>query len=286
MRPPQGERSIEASDSLAQRLGRWLLHELRLSLILVAVIGLGYALISRHGVPAAGGALGHTLGVIGFVLMLCTETLYTLRKRSRRFAFGRMSLWLQAHIVTGIVGPFLVLLHAGAKFHGLAGVLTLLTILMVLSGFLGRYLFTAIPRSLEGAEAQVRHLEAEIVAADRELRALGVNDLGRRAVQTAEPLLQGKWRLVLGRHLLRWRLRRQLRRMIRDAKGLTRGPALRLIRLVFQRFRLRMQIESLATARQLLALWHIVHIPLGGALFALAFIHIVGAMYYSTFLKW
>jgi NADPH-dependent 2,4-dienoyl-CoA reductase/sulfur reductase-like enzyme len=38
-------------------------------------------------------------------------------------------------------------------------------------------------------------------------------------------------------------------------------------------------------ARRLLALWHVIHIPLGAVLFTLAFVHIGAALYYATFLK-
>jgi len=58
------------------------------------------------GIPKASELFGHSLGILGFVLMLMTETLYTLRKRSRKAHWGRMAAWLDFHIVTGIVGPF------------------------------------------------------------------------------------------------------------------------------------------------------------------------------------
>jgi len=42
------------------------------------------------------------------------------------------------------------LLHSSWKFNGLAGGTTLLTIIIVISGFIGRYIYTRIPRSLDG----------------------------------------------------------------------------------------------------------------------------------------
>ena len=47
-----------------------------------------------------------------------------------------MARWLEFHIFTGIVGPYLVLLHTSWKFNGLAGVVMLLTGVIVLSGFI------------------------------------------------------------------------------------------------------------------------------------------------------
>jgi hypothetical protein len=61
-----------------------------------------------------------------------------------------MRSWLGFHIYTGIVGPFLVLLHTAWNFGGLAGLLTLMMGLVVASGFVGRYIYTAVPRTADG----------------------------------------------------------------------------------------------------------------------------------------
>jgi hypothetical protein len=59
----------------------------------------------------------------------------------------------------------------------------------------------------------------------------------------------------------------------------------RLERLLMQRYEVQVQIASLALARRLLALWHVMHIPLGAAVFTLAFIHIAAALYYAALLR-
>ncbi|HMU92550.1 MAG TPA: hypothetical protein PKE35_12075 [Anaerolineales bacterium] len=114
----------------------------------------GAVVIWTREIPAAGELFGHSIGIVGFVLMLMTEVLYSLRKRSRSAALGRMSTWLQFHIFTGLVGPFMVLLHTSWKFNGLAGATTLLTVIIVFSGFIGRYIYTRIPRTLDGLEIE------------------------------------------------------------------------------------------------------------------------------------
>lgn len=121
----------------------------------ILITGLyGAVLFVTRKVPAAGEFFGHALGIFGFILMLMTELLYSLRKRSRSARWGRMSDWLQFHIFTGLVGPYLVLLHTSWKFNGLAGVTTLFTVVIVLSGFIGRYIYTRIPRTLDGLEIE------------------------------------------------------------------------------------------------------------------------------------
>ncbi|MFN8411289.1 MAG: hypothetical protein U0Z26_02760 [Anaerolineales bacterium] len=162
----------------------------------------GAVVLWTQKIPAAGELFGHSIGIVGFLLMLATEILYSLRKRSRSAAWGRMSSWLQFHIYTGLVGPYMVLLHTSWKFNGLAGATTLLTVIIVFSGFIGRYIYTRIPRTMDGLE------------------------------------IEGT-----------------------------------------------LSQEALKRARQLMSLWHTVHIPIGMALFVSAFIHMGAALYYATFLK-
>jgi hypothetical protein len=131
-------------------------RELWLAFLAMAGVTGIYALVlvSTREVPPAREWFGHGIGILGFVFMFMTETLYSLRKRSRSVRWGRMSTWLQFHIFTGIVGPYMVLLHTSWKFNGIAGVSTLFTLIIVVSGFVGRYIFTRIPRTLEGLELE------------------------------------------------------------------------------------------------------------------------------------
>lgn len=138
----------------------------------ILITGLyGLVVLFTRGIPAASDWFGHGLGIIGFLLMLMTETLYSLRKRMRTVRFGRMSLWLKFHIFTGLVGPYMVLLHTSWKFNGLAGVTTLLTVVIVISGFVGRYIYTRIPRTADGIVIE-GSLSAEALKHARRLMSL------------------------------------------------------------------------------------------------------------------
>jgi hypothetical protein len=264
---------------------RRLAWELILALVAVLAITAWYASMARSGLPQPGSLLGHLLGIVGFLLMLCTETVYTLRKRLRGFTTGSMRTWLQIHIFTGIVGPYLVLLHSGGKFHGLAGVLTLLTVVMVASGFVGRYIYTAAPRGLEGVELSMEELETRIADVDRRLHELGQAPVGAAPVFASPRVVQLFWMTVLLRPWIRWRQRRALRQTVKNLSLPDPTAAQRLEQLLDDRERLQLQIHCLVGARRLLALWHVFHVPLGAVLFTLAFMHIGAALYYATFLK-
>ncbi len=127
-------------------------RELILALLAVLAVTAVYAYVFQAGAPRSGSPVGHAMGVVGMALMLATETLYSLRKRARRVHVGRLNRWLSVHIFMGIFGPYLVLLHSAWAFNGVAGAAMLMTVLVVISGFVGRYIYTRIPRSADGSE--------------------------------------------------------------------------------------------------------------------------------------
>ncbi len=266
-------------------------YELYIALAAILVITAAYVPLALRGIPRASGLVGHGLGIAGFVLMLMTEVLYSLRKRARGRAWGQMSTWLQFHVITGTVGPYLVLLHTAWQYNGLAGVVSLLALVVVASGFVGRYLYTAVPRTADGTEMALQELESLITQADARLQAwsaerpAAVAALTARLTAMADLPAEENVMLVLGRTLMRWGYQNQLRQEIGRLDASGRAQAVQMRRLLDDRYRLQSQRRSLAMARRLLALWHTVHVPLGMAMFALALVHIGGAIYYATLLR-
>ncbi len=249
-----------------------------------------FVVLTTGSIPAASAFFGHSLGILGFVLMLMTEILYSMRKRSRSARWGRMSSWLQFHIFTGIVGPYLVLLHTSWKFNGLAGIVMLLTAIIVFSGFVGRYIYTSVPRTVDGVEIEAEALGTQIKDIENDLQQwieqLPEAERARflRALQ-AQLLPRNKLFLVFGRGFQDWVFRQQWRRKLREADSIFLKQAKQLENLFKRRRILERQMQSLATARRMLALWHVVHVPIGTALFVTAFIHVGAAIYYATLLK-
>lgn len=267
-------------------------RELWLAFLAVILITIFYLLMVTllGGIPAASDFFGHSLGVLGFLLMLMTETLYTLRKRSRRARWGRISSWLQFHIFTGLVGPYLVLLHTSWKFNGLAGIVMLMTAIVVASGFFGRYIYTAIPRSVDGAELEVLELEQRLDAAESDVdRWLAARpDLApalTRRVRHLAALPESNFALLIGRPFADWRDRMDWWFTKRKLDRSQRVQMEQLQALLERRRRLYRQVATMAQARRFLATWHAVHIPLGVALFTAAFIHIGAALYFATLLR-
>jgi hypothetical protein len=264
-------------------------NELLWALVAVFLISLLYTgVVFRLGsVPAARSFFGHSLGIIGFLLMVTTELGYSLRKRSRSARWGRMASWLQFHIFTGIVGPFLVLLHTAWKLNGLAGIVLLLTAVIVASGFIGRYIYTAVPRTADGAEIAAREIGERIRLVEGEIAEWTaqhppVSQTLQQQLATLPSLRSNSPAIVFERFFTEmnyriefWREQRQLDLELREQEAV-------IARLARERRALHRQMASLAAARRLLAVWHAVHIPIGMALFISAAIHIVAAVYYAT----
>src|SRR5512133_3163422 len=266
-------------------------RELWLALVAVIFITLIYLLmVAITGkTPAAGELYGHGMGVLGFVLMVMTETLYTIRKHQRNARWGRMADWLQFHIFTGLVGPFLVLLHTSWKFNGVAGVLTLMTVVIVISGFVGRYIYTAVPRTADGVEVESGQLELQIAATESELQRLLAARSGSLPTRPSSslvaemdlPVHAAAVGLVFGRGLITLPSRLAWWWSTRRMEPETRARASQLDSLVRRRDQLRRQVASLAAVRRMLAIWHLVHIPIGLALFSLALVHVAAAVYFA-----
>lgn len=259
---------------------------------LIAILGITvcyvFIVVMIGSIPAASDFFGHSLGILGFILMLITETLYSLRKRSRRANWGKMSSWLQFHIFTGLVGPYLVLLHTAWKFNGLAGVVLLLTGVTVISGFIGRYIYTAVPRTADGVAIEAGQLEQQIATLgaqlDKWLRAHPQAVSIQRQLRLRPQAVGSEWQQFFfapisswGQQLRWWQYRHQL-----DAEH--RQQADVLLSLLKRQQKLQRQVRSLAITRRMLSVWHTIHIPIGVALFTTAFIHITAAIYYATLL--
>ncbi len=88
-----------------------------------------------------------------------------------------------------------------------------------------------------------------------------------------------------GATFARWRYEREIDRAVKSIGTAGQSQVKQLRRLFENRFRIQQQIQSLATARRLLAVWHTIHIPIGVALFTVAAVHIVETLYYATLIK-
>jgi len=120
-------------------------------IVVTGVIGvllfawLGFLLHRSPRFPGSG--VGAVFGISGAVLML-VPLAYPIVKRipflhERITPIVSMPSWMMVHVYAGILGPLLAIIHTGHKFDSTLGIaLTAVMLLVVVSGFTGRYLLS------------------------------------------------------------------------------------------------------------------------------------------------
>jgi hypothetical protein len=236
-----------------------------------------------HRTLRPSGPIGQTFGVIGAVMVLVPFA-YMGLKRLRRSSGKTLRGWLEIHLFCGIVGPVLVTLHTSFKFNGIVSAAYWSMMIVMLSGFVGRYLYVRIPRSIRGVELSHAELDAQAqqLHDDLETHAGGaaimahIDALERR---TVPPQGRGlSWTgLLFGEIGVRLALRRF--RAVLAASGLRPDDRDALLRLTSERVLLLRRAEYLQRTKRAFALWHVFHLPLVYVMLAIVTLHVGVALY-------
>jgi len=243
---------------------------------------------------------GYWLGIAGSSLMVVL-LLYPLRKRTKFLrSLGTVAFWFRIHMIFGIIGPVLVLMHSNFRLGSVNSNVALAAMLIVaMSGIVGRYLYTKIHVGLYGRKAVVREMLAdadalrELIAADLPVAHRVVEQLNAFAqVGTTPPrgVLTGLFLLpVIG-----WRARLVRGRLIADARRVIEVEGKRLGWSRKVRRRQFASVADLVTLHvaavkkaavfafydRLFGLWHIFHLPLFFLLVIAAIVHIFAAHFF------
>jgi hypothetical protein len=273
--------------------------ELLFFLLVAAVVVAGWRVRHEEYLTAESG-VGYALGILGTVLMLLL-VLYPLRKRMRVMRnWGAIKHWFRAHMILGVVGPAMILFHANFWAGSLNSAVAVVSMLLVVtSGFVGRYLYGKIHYGLYGRQMTLTDLKEKI---EHELndsaRLLAyAPELQRRllafdaAMLTPCPnLLQGFWRVLTTGLRTRWtgfRLRRGLERALRVAartegwSAAERGQRRRRARgHISAHMMAARRVARFSLYERLFALWHLWHTPLFVMLLITVAVHIIAVHLY------
>ena len=269
------------------------------SVFIIVVLYYGWT-IRDEGYLTAESGLGYAFGIIGGSLMLLL-LLYPLRKHVRRMRrWGHVRHWFRMHMIFGVVGPVLIVLHSGFNLGSTNGTVALLSMLVVAaSGFVGRYFYTKIHHGLYGRRANFEELKL-----NSEVGMLRVGfmfefspSLSKRvqsfhaaAMAPATNVVHGVIRVLLMGLWTRWVYLSIVLRLghILDQEGRRRGWTRKVKRQQEQMVKRHLS-SYLATARKLVelnfyerlfALWHIFHLPLFVMLVITGIGHVVAVHMY------
>jgi len=247
----------------------------------------------KHKQLGPSGTIGLKLGMLGVGLFGCLYA-YPVRKRWRWLQrFGKTKHWLDFHILLGISVPLIITLHSSFKFQGIAGVAYWLMMAVMLSGFVGRYIYGQIPKSFNETALtldEIEKLSASLSADLDKQTLLAPAELNRvlrmpDAFQVERMSLVGALTAMVWRDVtLPFRTSRLRRAAItsfsencRTLFGFRSSGNYELenaIRLVKRQGRLNAKLVFLGRANQMFQLWHVVHRPFSYSFAVLACLHI------------
>jgi hypothetical protein len=247
----------------------------------------------KHRQLRPSGSIGLRLGMLGVALFVCLYA-YPIRKRWKWLQrFGKTKNWLDFHILLGISVPLVITLHSSFKFQGIAGVAYWLMMAVAASGFVGRYIYAQIPKSLNETALSLDEIGKlslaahEDLAKQRVLSPLHLNkllhqpDAARVATMSAVAALGA----MVWRDLMRPFRTASLRRAmtasfgetVQTVFGFVRSSNAELedaIRLAQRQSRLVTRMAFLGKANQIFQLWHVVHRPFSYSFAVLACVHV------------
>ena len=251
----------------------------------------------KHELLRPSGTIGMKLGMLG-VLLFFLIYLYPLRKKWGWLARqGNSRHWLDFHVVLGTTAPLIVAFHSSFKFGNIAGMAFWSMLAVTISGFVGRYLYSQIPRSLNAAELSLKELEDMENVMRRDLanqhlsfgsRMEAVFNLpDRKTVADISIFVALLWMILIdckrpfqvallrlqAAGFGRWLLSFCGLRATNDAK------LERAIGVARQQSALSKRVLFLSRTQQVFHLWHVVHRPFSYAFAILAILHIGIALF-------
>jgi hypothetical protein len=146
-----------------------------------------------------GSLAGSLIGITGAVLMLVPFAYLVIKRtpalHDRVTRHVSMRTLLAIHIYAGVLGPLLGLIHAAHTFNSPLGVsLTGLMLVVVVSGYIGRYLLSQISRALRGRRSDLAALQAALPALPADVPASPMASFlgwSRRLLERDAPVLAG-----------------------------------------------------------------------------------------------
>ena len=267
-------------EPLAARVRKLAAALLLVALAAINVAGLKYYIAAsdvrlRHPLRPLfkpSGPVGQSLGILALLLFLFLW-FYPLRKKIPWLAVtGGIARWLDAHIVAGLLVPLAAAMHAGWRFTGLIGLGYLAMLIVALSGVIGRYLYTRIPRSRTGLELTREETSAERRALLGELStATGLapheieSCLRPAAARSGAGLAATLGQMIaddLARRRAVQRLLRRLAPVAPEGRPPDRRALRRVARLARREMALEQQLRMLDGIQRVFRFWHVAHRPM------------------------
>ena len=237
---------------------------------------------------------GFYLGVVGSVMMLLMLA-YPLRKHLHfMHRWGALKHWFRIHMIMGIIGPSLVLFHSTFHLRSTNATVALFSMLgVVISGIIGRFVYTKIHYGLYGRRATLGKIQAEFAGHSNDAKSRlhfaprveqWLQSFECDSMQLDRSFTSHLFSLLtigLKRRILAFRCARELRKILKTERHPEfRGGTLEAIRLASSYLRESERVAQFSTYERFFSLWHMLHVPLIYILAACTIFHIVAVYMY------
>ncbi len=237
---------------------------------------------------------GYWFGIVGGSMMFVL-LLYPMRKRlSSMSKWLTVKFWFRLHMIFGVFGPVLVMMHSSFHLGSLNGRFALFSMVIVaLSGLIGRYFYSRIHYGLYGKKATFSSLRADSELVTKRLGPLfELHPKSKQLIADYEQsVLHGPNGMIAS--LIHWFSMRIMAAKVYHAavrslnkkllaaahmKGWDKAKVLRkqlrLRKMLVEHRGYLRQILELHFYERLFAIWHVLHMPLFIMLVITGFVHV------------
>jgi len=181
------------------------------------------------------------------------------------------------------MGPLFITLHSAFKFHGIVSVSYYSMMAVMISGFLGRYIYMQIPRDAKGTELSKKAIEeqieslGELLTSEYEVGPELLALLNQQAAGLTRVERRGAARLlfIFASDLLRPFRAVRLRRSIRTLHPQLPPKAIHeIVRLAGKRSTLMRRRAVLDTVCAIFHYWHVIHKPFAWVMIFIMLVHV------------
>jgi len=269
------------------------------SIIVTALLLLGWRVsMTDYLVPEEG--LGYALGIVGASMMVLL-LLYPLRKTARFMRnWFAIKHWFRLHMIFGVLGPLLIIYHSNYSLGSLNSRVALVTTLVVaVSGVIGRFFYTRIHYGLYGEQMTLMSLQRD-VAESRSSMLFELDyapklkerllSFEATVLKPHHGLIRSVWYIVTTGFWARWTrlmLNFGLKRAIRITARRAGWPSREKKKhrrdartIIARHIRSVIRISYLGFYVKLMGYWHIFHFPLFLLLIIVAVVHILAVHMY------
>jgi len=167
----------------------------------------------RYYIPEEG--LGYFMGITGGIMMLLAMIYSVFKNTPALRKRIKLKAWLNIHIFFGLVGPLLIYFHSTFRIGSFNGGIALISMsLVLLSGIIGRYLYSKTHYGLGGQKAKLGELHKLLNDENNHFHSEQLNNFTKNVMRRSSNLLNATLELLSYSIRCRWiyfRVSREMR---------------------------------------------------------------------------